>query len=403
MKKIIYLDNAATTLVRKEVFEAMKKYFMASFGNPGSITKIGVLAKKAVEDSRLTIAQVLDRRPKEIIFTSSGTESNNLAIMGTVNYLSKAGVKISDMHFLTTNIEHSSVSVCFKEIESCGGQVEYLSVNSEGLIDLRDLRKKIRNNTVLVSIAYANNEIGVIQPIKEIAKEVRHARQSNTMLVDTENDSIKYPYFHTDASQAVQYLNVNINQLGVDFMTIDAQKIYGPKGVGALFIKSGIQVSPIIFGGGQERGFRSSTENVPGIVGMGKALELVEKNKKKENVRLQKFQKYFIQKINKKITEAFLNGGLDNRLPNNINISIPGIDSEFVVLCLDEKGIVCSTKSACAKDENGSVVIGALGLGNERAISSLRFSLGIDTQKADLDRVVSELRNILDKINRSKI
>jgi len=386
MKRVIYLDNTATTPVRKEVVLAMKPYWSESFGNPGSITKMGVKAREVVENARKMIAENLKARPQEIIFTSGGTESNNLAIFGLVNNLEKQGMNISDLHFITTNIEHSSISECFRELERRGAKVDYLKVNDKGIVDTRDLRKIIKPNTVLVSVGYANNEIGTIQPIKEIAKEVRHARKTNSNLC-----------FHIDASQAGLYLNLNINELGIDLMTLDAQKIFGPKGVGVLFVKAGIEISPIILGGGQEKGLRSGTENVPLIVGMAKALELARKDFEKKAGRIKITRDYFWSKIQKEIPEAVLNGDLENRLPNNLNISIPGIDSELIVLCLDEAGIVCSTRSACSQDEDGSFVVRALGKSDDFALSTLRFSLGENLTKKDLDFVVSTLKNIIKK------
>jgi cysteine desulfurase len=399
MKKVIYLDNAATTPVHKEVILAMRPYWADKFANPGSITKLGVIAKTAIENSRLSIAERLKARAQEIIFTSGGTEANNLAIFGLVNNLERRGVKISDSHFITTNIEHSSVLECFKELERRGAKVDYLLVNDKGLIDLNDLRKKLKPNTVLVSIGYANNEIGVMQPIKEIAKEIRHARKlhQNSALVSD------FPLFHTDASQAGLYCNLSLNELGVDMMTLDAQKIYGPKGVGILFLKTGVRISPIIFGGGQERGLRSGTENVPLIVGMAKALEIARSGYQSSvSIKIKKLRDYFWQKIKKEIPQAVLNGDLENRLPNNLNISIPGIDSEFTVLCLDEQGIVCSTRSACSHDEDGSLVVHSLYkdkglLGEQLGKSTLRFSLGEDIAKKELDFVILKLKYIIEK------
>jgi len=392
MKRVIYLDNAATTPVRKEVVLAMKPYWSESFGNPGSITKMGVKAREAVENARKIIAENIKARPQEIIFTSGGTESNNLAIFGVVNNLEKEESKrLSDLHFITTNIEHSSVTECFRELERRGAKVDYLMVKENGIIDPRDLRKIIKPNTVLISVGYANNEIGTIQPIKEIMKEIRHARKESVI------SNGVLPYFHTDASQAGLYLNLNINELGVDLMTIDAQKIFGPKGVGILFIKAGVEISPIIFGGGQEKGLRSGTENVSLIVGMAKAIELVRKDFEKKAERIKITRDYFWHKIQKEIPEAVLNGDLENRLPNNLNISIPGIDSEFVVLCLDEVGIVCSTRSACSQDEDGSFVVRALGKSDELARSTLRFSLGEDLTKKDIDFVIAKLQIIIKK------
>lgn len=384
---MIYLDNAATTPVDEGVLSVMRPYWSRNFGNPGSITKLGVLAKQAVENARKKIADNLNARPVEIIFTAGGTESNNLAIFGLVRRLEEQGRRISEMHFITTNIEHSSVTECFKELARRGAQVDYLPVNEKGLVESKDLRKLIKQNTVLVSVGYANGEIGTIQPIREIAKEIRHARktlQGEPLIV-----------FHTDASQAGLYCNLNIMELGVDMMTLDAQKIYGPKGVGVLFKKSLIDIAPIILGGGQEKGLRSGTENVPLILGMSKALELARKEVEKKSKKMKVIRDYFWQEIKREMPEAVLNGDLENRLPNNLNISIPGTDSEFMVLCLDEEGIVCSTRSACGRDENGSAVVRALGRSVDLAKSTLRFSLGEDITKKEINFVVTTLKRFI--------
>jgi cysteine desulfurase len=406
-KKIIYLDNASTTPVQKEVILAMKPYWSEKFGNPSSITKIGVEAKKVLEKARMTVAECLLRRPNEIVFTSGGTESNNLAIFGVVNDLDKKGQKITDLHFITTNIEHSSITECFKELERRGAKVDYLKVNEKGLVEPKDLRKLIKPNTVLVSIGYANNEIGTIQPIREIAKEIRHAKKSlpetspkksserlGTPLSGEEflGEVSNLPYFHTDASQAGLYLDLNVNQLGVDLMTLDAQKINGPKGVGVLFVKAGTNISPIIFGGGQEKGLRSGTENIPLIVGLAKALELRGQGR---SLSVKKIRDYFWQKVQKEIPSAILNGDQEFRLPNNLNFSIPGINPEFVVLCLDEEGIICSTKSACDHDEDESFVVRALVKSDEIVKSALRFSLSEEITKKDIDYVLHILKKVL--------
>ncbi len=392
MKKIINLDVAATTPIKKEVLTAMKPYWNENYGNPSSITKIGVKAKQAIEKSRKIVAEYLKARPQEIFFTSGGTESNNLAIFGLVNYLEKIGKKISDLHFITTNIEHSSILECFKELKRRGAKVDYLKVKNNGIIDIRDLRKLLKSNTVLVSIGYANSEIGTIQPIREIAKEIRHSRKDRV-----------YPYFHVDASQAGLYCNLSTNELGVDLLTIDAQKMFGPKGIGAIFVKASINISPILFGGGQERGLRSGTENVPLIVGLAKTIELIRKDFEKKAKRIKVIRDYFWKKIKKEIPEAVLNGDLENRLPNNLNISIPlknrktGIDSELVVLCLDEVGIISSTKSACDYEDDGSFVVRSIS-GNEKlAKSSLRFTLSENISIKDIDYVCLHLKKIINK------
>lgn len=408
--KRIYLDNASTTAVRPEVLKAMAPFWSESFGNPSSITKLGVLARKVVEEARAETARALSRRPAEITFTSGGTESNNLAIFGVLNHLCRAGSIISNLHFITTKIEHSSVLECFKEIERRGARVTYLSVKSDGLIDLKELRKALKQPTALVSIAYANNEIGTVQPIIEIAREVRHARATGD-----------YPYFHTDASQAPNYLDLNLNKLGVDLMTIDAQKIGGPKGVGALFVKSNTKISKVSWGGGQENDLRPGTENVPLIVGFSTALKIAVAHQEKNSKKVSALRDYFWKKLKKEIPDVILNGPElappasseqkltskvksnsvfkttpnSNRLANNLNVSFPGVDPEFLILSLDEEGIVCSTKSACEQDAEESYVVSALGKSDEIVSSAVRFSLGEDTKRTDIDLVVKKVYNIV--------
>lgn len=400
-KKIIYFDNASTTSVSKEIKKAMDKYMIDEFGNPNSIHKMGVVSKKAVEGGRKIVALAINSHPDEVIFNSGGTEGNNAAIFGIFNHLRKNGVKYSSMRAITTNIEHSSVFECFRELERRGVVVDYAPVGEGGIVEPMKIKKLLRPETVLVSVMHANNEIGTIQPIKEIAKVIRNSKKAFSYKLSDSSDQSKaisyqlkansFPLFHTDACQAPLFFNLNVQELGVDLMTIDGQKIYGPKGVGALFIKRGVLLEPIIFGGGQERGLRSGTENVPLIVGLAKAFEIAGKNKSKNSERLSKLRDYFIKKIEEKIPQSVLNGDRVQRLPNNINISIPGIDPEFIVLQLDEKGIVCSTKSACLKDEFASYVIEALGGDKKYAQSSLRFSIGLETTKKDIDYVVKVL------------
>jgi len=381
--KHIYLDNSATTLVNKKVVKAMKRYWSKDFANPSSIHKMGVAAKYAVQLARKTIADFLHAHNREIIFTSGGTEANNLAIFGTVNNLIKSNKKV---HLITTEIEHSSILESFKELESKGCKISYLGVDEKGLVNSKDLREMIKPETALISIGYVNSEIGVIQPIKEIAKEIRHKKK------ELGRERFDPPYFHTDASQATEYLNMNTEELGADMITIDAQKIYGPKGVGALFVKDGIEISPIIFGGGQEDGKRSGTENVPLIVGFAKTIEILSKIKEKESFRLERFRDELFDQVKKFIPQAIINGDLKTRVPNNINISIPGKDGEMLVLRLDELGIVCSSSSACESGSGESYVVRKIaeksGLSkkevDDMAKSTLRFSLGRHTKGRDL-------------------
>lgn len=389
--KRIYLDHASTTYLAREVKTAMEPYWVRNFGNPSSIYDEGRIAKKAIADSRSRVAEILGCRPDEIIFTCGGTESDNLGILGA----SRAN-KSRGKHIVTLKTEHHAVLHSFDALKKEGFETTLIDVDSEGFVDLKKLSAALKENTILVSVAYANNEIGAIQPMPEIAKIIReHRRRYNS----------QFPLFHTDAIQAAGYLDLNVEKLGVDLLSLNGSKIYGPKGVGALYIRRGVNVEPIIYGGGQERNLRSGTENVPGIIGFAKALELVQKNREKESGRLIKLRDYFIKEILKRIPDATLNGplpaqaGKENRLPNNINISFYGIEGEAAVLYLDAKGISCSTGSACSSTSlEPSHVIMSLHRSYEYAHGSLRFSLGKITAKKDLDYVLEVLPGIIKKL-----
>ena len=394
------MDNASTTPLDPAVFKAMKPFLMEDFGNPSSITAGGVKAKQAVGKARKSVAELLRALPDEITFTSGGTESNNLAIFGLVRNLESHGLPISKMHFIATNIEHSSVLEPMRELVKRGAKVDFVPVESSGIVDAQKIKKALKPNTVLVSVMSANNEIGTIQPIREISKMLRHFRKTTHYSLPTTHLKSVRPIFHSDASQAPNYLELNVEKLGVDLLTLDAHKMYGPKGVGALYVKRGTTLSPIIFGGGQERGLRSTTENVAGIVGLAKAFEIASHLRINESLRLSRLRDYFYSLIraNGGIVESekvILNGDLENRLPNNLNISLPGVDTEFLVLQLDNAGITVSTKSSCLRDESDSYVVKALGGDRKRAKTSVRFSLGRDTRKADLDQTAKILKNLL--------
>jgi cysteine desulfurase len=397
MRKI-YLDNAATTPVDKRVLKEMHRYWAVDFGNPSSIHSVGVTAKAALQKARKTIADFLHAHDREIIFTSGGTEANNIAIFG----LEKQNNFVP--HFITTEVEHSSILESFKELEKMGYLVNYLPVDENGLVNPKDLREIIRPETVLISIGYANSEIGTIEPVKEIIKEIRHKRKEFAEMKKGNQ------YFHLDASQAAQYLNMNVEELGVDLMTLDAQKIYGPKGIGALYIRDGVIINPTLFGGGQEKGLRSGTENIPLIVGLAKAVELVEKMREKEIVRLTKIRDVFFDGVKKYIPQAIINGDTKNRLPNNINISIPEEDGEMMVLRLDEAEMICSSASACASGSGESYVVRKIAEKsgmlekeidpaqvNLRAKSTLRFSLGRETKIADIKKLLKIIQKIVVK------
>ena len=384
MNKQIYLDHAATTYLDPRVKRAMEPFWDKEFGNPSSFHSPGKRAKEAVDEAREKIAKILDCRESEIIFTMGGTESDNLAIFGVTKSLEKIG-----RHIITSKIEHPAVWHSCEKLERDGWKVSYIKVDRQGIIDLKELEAAITPETVLVSVMYANNEIGTIEPIPEIAKIIRQKR---------EEFKTKTPYFHTDACQAAGALPMNVAKLGVDLLTFNGSKIYGPKGIGALYVKTGTPLAPIIYGGGQERGFRSGTENVPAIVGLGEALKIAAEEKEKENARLIKLRDYLVKNL-LKIPKTILNGHPILRLPNNVNISFMDIEGEAMVLYLDSYGIYGSTGSACQSATlEPSHVIRAIGLPYEAAHGSLRLTLGHRTTKADLDYLLKIMPEIVKKL-----
>lgn len=384
-KNRIYLDFASTTPCDPKVLKAMLPYLGGSFANPASLYAEGVEMKKVVAKARKTVADTLFAHPEEIIFTGSGTESNNLAILGVHAKLLEKGVK--KPHYITSAIEHASVLEVFKHLEHNGASVTYILPGEDGIIDPRDLKKALTPSTALVSLMYVNNEIGTIQPIKEFAKVIRHHKKFNP-------DS--HILFHTDASQAANYLNLNVEQLGVDLMTLDASKIYGPKGVGMLYKKRRVTLTPVTFGGGQENGLRSGTENVAGIVGFATALELVQGDKEKESKRLTALRDKTIKNILTTFKGSTLNGHSTERLPNNINICFPKLDAEFAVLQLDARGIMCSSVTSCKNIsfDSSSYVIEALQK-EDCSRSSLRISLGRTTTSEHLSSLIKSLKEII--------
>lgn len=388
-QKRIYLDYAASTPVDRRVKEAMEPYWSLHFGNPGGIHKEGVIAKKAVDDARKSVAESIGAREPEIIFTSGGTEGNNLSIFGLVRQLKRKGTPVEKMHFITTSIEHPSVLDIYKELEREGASVSFIGVTEEGVVDLEELKEALQPETVLVSVMHANNEIGTIQPVDEIAKIIRKYRK------DTNGES---PLFHVDSSQVPLYLDVSAPNLGVDFMVFDGQKIYGPKGVGALYIKKDLKILSLFYGGKQERCLRPGTENVSLIVGFKEAFVNAVLEREIESARLTKLRDYFIDTLLKKVPQAVLNGSLENRLPNNANFYIPEMDDEWFVLQMDARGIAISTRSACIGGEyKGSYVVAALGKGEEQARSSFRFTMGKQTTKEDMEYVIEMIEEIVKK------
>lgn len=372
----IYLDHAATTYIDSRVLQKMKPYLAAKFGNASSLYSLGREANAAIENVRQETAEIFKVSAKEIIFTGSGTESDNMAVLGMARKHKSEGD-----HIIVSKIEHKAVLEAAKKLEKEGFRVTYLNVDSRGIINLDELEKALTKKTILVSVMYANNEIGTIQPIKEISEIVRKFRGDNPL-----------PAFHTDACQAAGALALKIGELGVDLMTINGSKIYGPKGVGCLYLNKNYRIDPLIVGGGQESGLRAGTENVALIVGFGEALKLAEKSRLKESRRLKILRNYLIKKILKIIPYSRLNGDLLKRLPNNVNVSFNGIEGESIVLKLDRYGVAVSTASACtAKDLAASHVLLAIGLPEELAHGSLRLTLGRKTTKKELDYVLEVL------------
>ncbi len=381
----VYLDHAATTPVRAEVVEAMRPYLEEYFGNPSSFYQQGVVAKKAVDAARETIGEILNVHPNEVLFTSGGTESDNLALLGFARANKDKG-----MHIITSQIEHHAVLGPAKQLEKEGFTVTYLKPNEEGMISVEQVKEALREDTILVSVIYANNEIGTIQPIADIGNAVQKYRQKNESA---------FPVMHTDACQATGYLPLDHKVLHVDMMTINGSKMYGPKGVGVLTVRRGLKVQPLVFGGSQERGRRAGTENVAGIVGLATALELTQKKQHTESARQQELRDYLIKEILAQIPHTILNGSKENRLPNNVNISFLGIEGEALLLYLDHAGVAVSTGSACSSQSlDPSHVITALGYDHERAHSSIRFTLGRRTTKKEIDYTLKVLPEIVEKL-----
>jgi len=392
--KQVYLDYAATTPQSPEATKAMRPYFEKHYGNASSLHQFGQRAREAVEASRQNIAKFLNCSMAEVFFTGSATEADNLAILGVI--------KSSKLHIITTAIEHPAVLEPIKRLEKLGEiEVTYLPVSRDGLVKVEDIEKAIRPNTVLVSIMYANNEIGVVQPIAEIAKIIRNFRNSKIQEIITKqisNSNNQYPIFHTDAVQAVNYLDCDVQKLGVDLLTLSGHKIYGPKGVGALYVKKGAALEPIMFGGHQEQGLRPSTENVAAIAGLGAAIATIS-NRKSQIANIKKLRDKLLDGILKNIPKTSLNGSADNRLPNNVNISFSGVEGESILMALDQKGVCVSTGSACASGSlQPSHVLMALGLSHQQAHGSIRFSLGKYTTKEEIDYVLKVLPDIIKRL-----
>ena len=381
----IYLDYSATTPVAPEVKEAMEPYFSEHFGNPGSIHSWGQKAQAALDHSREIIADELNVKFSEVIFTGSATEANNLVVRGVA-----AGSKgIDKPRIIVSAIEHPSVLETARTLTADGVEVVCLGVNKEGFIDLQELKDSLNERTVLVSIIYASNEIGTIQPIAEIAKIIQEFRSRS---------KTTYPLFHTDIVQAFQFFKMDLQGLGINAVSISGHKIYGPKGAGVLVLRNEWEpyLGRIITGGHQEFGIRAGTENVPAIVGLGKAVELMSRDRGEEAKRIESLRDYFWENLKRALPEIGLNGSLDNRLPNNLNICFPNKESVDLLINLDQAGVAVSAGSACsAKASKPSHVISALGMGEKRAKQSLRLTLGRPTSKEEIDTALERIIDII--------
>lgn len=374
----VYLDHAATTAVKPEVLEEMIPYFTEKYGNPSSIYSIGRESKKAIDEARDKVAAALGAKPQEIFFTGSGTEADNWAIKG-IAYTNRH----KGNHIITTAIEHHAVLHTCQYLESDGFEVTYLPVDKDGLVTPEQVRDAIKPNTILITIMFANNEIGTIQPIAEIGKIARE----------------KGIYFHTDAVQAVGNIPINVEELNVDLLSLSAHKFYGPKGVGALYIRKGTKINSFIHGGAQERGRRASTESVANIVGMGKAIELATANLEEYNKKLIALRDRTIDEVMKKIPFVKLNGHREKRLPGNVNFSFEFIEGESLLLMLDMKGIAASSGSACTSGSlDPSHVLLAIGLPHEIAHGSLRITFGEENTDEDIDYLMKVLPDIVNRL-----
>lgn len=377
---MIYLDNSATTPLNEEVLKEMEPYFCEYFGNPSTLYSLGQKSKEALEKARKRVANAINAKPEEIIFTSGGSESDNLAIKGIAFKNQDKG-----KHIITSEIEHPAVKETLVFLESIGFEVTYLPVYGDGIIKIEDLKKAIRDDTILITVMHANNEIGTIQPIAEIGKVAKE----------------KGIIFHTDAVQTFGKIPVDVEELGVDLLSLSSHKIYGPKGVGALYIRKNTRLVPQIHGGGQERGLRSGTENIPGIVGFGKAAEMAGENQKKDYDYLIQIRDGIIDKVLEEIPASYLNGDKEKRLPNIINFRFSAIEGESLILLLDAKGINSSTGSACSsKNLKASPILKALGLEDVDVHGSLRLSLGLENSIEDVDVVVEAIRESVETLRK---
>ena len=381
MEKYIYMDNAATTRVKQEVLDEMLPYFTENYGNPSSIYALGSKSKNAVEIARERVAKAINANPKEIFFTAGGSEADNWAIKGVAFANRNKG-----NHIITSKIEHHAVLHTCEYLEKHGFRVTYLDVDEYGMVDLEQLEKSITDDTILISIMFANNEIGTIQPIKEIGQIAK----SHGV------------YFHTDAVQAIGHVRIDVDELNIDLLSMAAHKFYGPKGVGALYIRKGVKIDSLIAGGGQERNRRAGTENVPGIVGMGKAIELAYEHLDESNAKLIKLRDKLISKVLDNIDHVRLNGHPTKRLPGNVNLCFEYIEGESMLLSLDMEGIAASSGSACTAGsiDPSHVLVAMFGTDSERIKASIRFSFGFGNTVEQVEKAAIETAKIVNRLTK---
>lgn len=372
---IIYLDNSATTPIKSEVLQEMMPYLTTEYGNASSLYSVGRSAKRAIEKARNRVAELLNCNHNEIYFTGGGSESDNIALKGFAYANKEKG-----NHIITSKIEHPAILETCKTLERQGFEVSYINVNEDGIIDVEELRKSIKTNTILISVMTANNEVGTVQPIEEIAK-IAH-----------DNNIV----FHTDAVQAIGNVQIDVEKMRIDMLSLSSHKINGPKGVGALYIKNGIEVEKFINGGHQEKDRRAGTENVAGIVGIGKAAEIARKNMETHIRNLSKIRDYYIKKVQKEIPNIRINGSMENRLPGNANISFKGINASELIFKLDERGICVSSGSACSSgNRNPSHVLIAMNVPEVYLNSAIRTTFGDNNTFEQVDYVVKILKQII--------
>lgn len=373
---MIYLDNAASTQIHNDVLDSMLPYLKDQYGNPSSIHRYGRLSRKAIEKARKQIASLINADPSEILITSGGTESNNTALRGIA-------MNHSSGHIITSSIEHDAILEPCKKLSQDGFEVLYLPVDKFGMVDLSDLKNHISEKTLIVSIMFGNNEVGTIQPISEIAK-ICHERGV---------------IFHTDAVQAVGKMPIDVHELGVDLLSISSHKLYGPKGIGALYVKKDVSISPLILGGGQEHGLRSGTENVANIVGFGKACDLAKTNLSENISHMKKLRDILVQNVVNEIPQVTVNGHPESHLANNAHFTFLGVNGEDLIIKLDEYGVAASTGSACSvHTQKASHVLQAMGFLHEQITGSLRLTMGIFNDQKEIRQTVEILKNVVEEL-----